>query len=52
MRSIHRNQKDQQIEAFLNKLEDLGYKSSWRYRGKSNSDKNAFADTGSTIVEE
>lgn len=44
--------KDEQVEAFLRKLEELGYHSSFGYRGKSNSDKNAFSETAIPEVQE
>lgn len=44
--------KDEQVETFLHKLEELGYHSSFGYRGKSNSDKNTFSETAIPEVQE
>lgn len=44
--------KDEQVEAFLHKLEELGYHSSFGYRGKSNSDKNTFSETAIPEIQE
>ena len=44
--------KDEQVEAFLRKLEELGYHSSFGYRGKSNSDKNIFSETATKEISE
>lgn len=38
-------QKKEQIQRFTQKLEENEYKESWGYRGKNNSDKNAFSES-------